>query len=192
MGFSEDQHYDFSKYRPFKPVARAMRRWPDQVIEKAPIWCSVDLRDGNQALVEPMNAAQKLRLWEQLVAIGFKTIEVGFPSASTHDFDFLRKLIEENRIPDDVTVQVLVQARQELIERTFKALEGAKRAVVHFYNSTSTVQRRDVFGLDRQGIIDIAVAGAELVKAEAHSYPKPNGFLSIALRVSLGLSSISL
>ncbi|MDB4490997.1 2-isopropylmalate synthase [Luminiphilus sp.] len=172
MGFSEDQHYDFSKYRPFKPVARAMRRWPDQVIEKAPIWCSVDLRDGNQALVEPMNAAQKLRLWEQLVAIGFKTIEVGFPSASTHDFDFLRKLIEENRIPDDVTVQVLVQARQELIERTFKALEGAKRAVVHFYNSTSTVQRRDVFGLDRQGIIDIAVAGAELVKAEAHSYPE--------------------
>lgn len=172
MGFSEQQRFDHAKYRPFTPVSKADRRWPDQVISKAPQWCSVDLRDGNQALVEPMNADQKLRLWEQLVAIGFKTIEVGFPSASQHDFDFLRKLIDEHRIPDDVTVQVLVQARAELISRTFEALAGVKRAVVHFYNSTSTVQRRDVFGLDRQGIIDIAVAGARLVKEEASRYPE--------------------
>ncbi len=163
--------FSHAKYRPFTPVQKSDRRWPDRVIEKAPHWCSVDLRDGNQALVEPMNAAQKLRLWEQLVAVGFKTIEVGFPSASSHDFDFLRKLIEEERIPDDVTVQVLVQARAELITKTFEALRGVKKAVVHFYNSTSTVQRRDVFKLDRQGIIDIAVAGAKLVRAEAARYP---------------------
>ncbi len=160
------------KYRPFQPVAKANRRWPDRVIEKAPIWASVDLRDGNQALVEPMNAAQKLRLWEQLVKIGFKTIEVGFPSASSHDFDFLRKLIEEQRIPDDVTVQVLTQARPELITKTFAALKGVKQAVVHIYNSTSTVQRRDVFGLDREGIKHIAVEGAKLVKAEAERHPE--------------------
>jgi len=163
--------FDAGKYRPFTPVPKLDRRWPDRVIERAPEWCSVDLRDGNQALVEPMNAQQKLRLWEQLVAIGFKTIEVGFPSASSHDYDFLRKLIEENRIPDHVTVQVLVQARAELITKTFEALKGVKRAVVHFYNSTSTVQRRDVFKLDRAGIIDIAVQGATLVKAEAMRHP---------------------
>jgi len=171
MGFTPDHCFDFTKYRGFTPVKKVDRRWPDNVLEKAPIWCSVDLRDGNQALVEPMNAGQKLRLWEQLLAIGFKSIEVGFPSASAHDFDFLRKLIDEDRIPDDVTVQVLVQARKELIERTFEALAGAKRAVVHFYNSTSTVQRRDVFGVDREGIINIAVSGAELVKAAAKRYP---------------------
>lgn len=163
--------FDAGKYRPFTPVPKLDRRWPDRVIERAPEWCSVDLRDGNQALVEPMNAQQKLRLWEQLVAIGFKTIEVGFPSASSHDYDFLRKLIEENRIPDHVTVQVLVQARAELITKTFEALKGVKRAVVHFYNSTSTVQRRDVFKLDRAGIVDIAVQGATLVKAEAMRHP---------------------
>ena len=163
--------FDAGKYRPFTPVPKLDRRWPDRVIERAPEWCSVDLRDGNQALVEPMNAQQKLRLWEQLVAIGFKTIEVGFPSASSHDYDFLRKLIEENRIPDHVTVQVLVQARAELITKTFEALKGVKRAVVHFYNSTSTVQRRDVFKLDREGIMDIAVQGATLVKAEAMRHP---------------------
>ena len=164
--------FNHQKYRPFPPLAKPDRRWPDQVLTKAPIWCSVDLRDGNQALVEPMNASQKLRLWEQLVAIGFKTIEVGFPSASSHDFDFLRKLIEENRIPADVTVQVLVQARAELIAKTFEALKGVRKAVVHFYNSTSTVQRRDVFKLDRAGIVDIAVAGASLVKAEAERHPE--------------------
>ena len=160
------------KYRAFTPINKTDRRWPDQVIDTAPQWCSVDLRDGNQALVEPMNAEQKLRLWEQLLAIGFKTIEVGFPSASSHDYDFLRKLIEEQRIPDDVTVQVLVQARAELIAKTFAALSGVKRAVVHFYNSTSTVQRRDVFKLDRAGIVDIAVQGAQLVKAEAARHPE--------------------
>jgi 2-isopropylmalate synthase len=169
---SKPQAFSHRKYQPFAPVVKPDRRWPDQVINKAPQWCSVDLRDGNQALVEPMNAAQKLRLWEQLVAVGFKTIEVGFPSASSHDFDFLRKLIDEDRIPEDVTVQVLVQARAELITKTFEALKGAKKAVVHFYNSTSTVQRRDVFKLDRQGIIDIAVSGAELVKAEAERHPE--------------------
>jgi len=169
---AKPQAFSHRKYQPFAPVVKPDRRWPDQVINKAPQWCSVDLRDGNQALVEPMNAEQKLRLWEQLVAVGFKTIEVGFPSASSHDFDFLRKLIEEDRIPENVTVQVLVQARAELITKTFEALKGAKKAVVHFYNSTSTVQRRDVFKLDRQGIIDIAVSGAELVKAEAERHPE--------------------
>ena len=172
MDTAKAQGFDARKYRPFAPVAKPDRRWPDRVIDSAPEWCSVDLRDGNQALVEPMNAEQKLRLWEQLIAIGFKTIEVGFPSASSHDYDFLRKLIEEQRIPDDVTVQVLVQARAELISKTFQALKGVKRAVVHFYNSTSIVQRRDVFRLDRSGIVDIAVQGATLVKAEADRHPE--------------------
>lgn len=164
--------FNHTKYRPFPPVPMVNRRWPDKVIQRAPLWASVDLRDGNQALVEPMNATQKLRLWEQLVRVGFKTIEVGFPSASSHDFDFLRKLIDEQRIPDDVTVQVLTQARAELIEKTFAALKGVKKAVVHIYNSTSTVQRRDVFGLDRDGIKRIAVEGARLVKAEAARHPE--------------------
>ena len=126
MDTAKAQGFDARKYRPFAPVAKPDRRWPDRVIDSAPEWCSVDLRDGNQALVEPMNAEQKLRLWEQLIAIGFKTIEVGFPSASSHDYDFLRKLIEEQRIPDDVTVQVLVQARAELISKTFQAPEGCQ------------------------------------------------------------------
>lgn len=164
--------FDHRKYRPFAKIDKADRRWPDQVITKAPQWCSVDLRDGNQALVEPMNAEQKLRLWDLLLAVGFKTIEVGFPSASSHDHDFLRKLIEEDRIPDDVTVQVLTQAREDLIRKTFVSLAGVKRAVVHFYNSTSTVQRELVFGLDRAGITKIAVEGAKLVKAEAELYPQ--------------------
>ncbi|MBT6037755.1 MAG: 2-isopropylmalate synthase, partial [Halieaceae bacterium] len=164
--------FDHRKYRAFQPIVKTDRRWPDRVISRAPQWCSVDLRDGNQALVEPMNAAQKLRLWELLLAIGFKQIEVGFPSASSHDFDFLRKLIEEDRIPADVTVQVLTQARPDLIEKTFEALHGVRRAVVHFYNSTSTVQREYVFGLDRQGICDIAVNGARLVKEAALARPE--------------------
>ena len=142
--------FDHNKYRPFQPIAMPNRRWPDQVIEQAPRWCSVDLRDGNQALIEPMTAHQKLLLWEQLVKIGFKEIEVGFPSASSHDFDFVRELIENDRIPDDVTIQVLTQARADLIEKTFKALSGARRVIVHVYNSTSTVQREQVFGLDRK------------------------------------------
>ena len=166
------QRFDHSKYRPFKSIAKTDRRWPDQMITQAPQWCSVDLRDGNQALVEPMNAEQKLRLWELLLSIGFTQIEVGFPSASSHDFAFLRKLIDENRIPDSVTVQVLTQARPDLIEKTFLALEGVKRAVVHFYNSTSTVQRAHVFGLDQNGIRDIAVNGARLIKEAADARPE--------------------
>ena len=163
--------FDHSKYPSYQPIKKADRRWPDAVLTKAPQWCSVDLRDGNQALIEPMTSQKKLRLWELLVDLGFKQIEVGFPSASSHDFDFLRKLIDENRIPDDVTVQVLTQAREELITKTFEALKGAKRAVLHFYNSTSTVQRDYVFGLDRDGITEIAVNGAQMVKQAAAQYP---------------------
>ncbi|TGN41457.1 2-isopropylmalate synthase [Marinobacter confluentis] len=163
--------FDHRKYIPFRPVAKTDRRWPDQVIEKAPRWCAVDLRDGNQALVKPMTVAQKQRLFDLLVKVGFKEIEIGFPAASQPDFDFCRKLIEENRIPDDVQIQVLTQARPELIERTYKALEGARKAIVHVYNSTSTVQREQVFGMDREGVKEIAVNGARVVKAIAEKYP---------------------
>ena len=163
--------FDYRKYPIYQPLKKVDRRWPDAVLTQAPQWCSVDLRDGNQALIDPMTADKKLRLWELLIDLGFKQIEVGFPSASSHDFDFLRKLIEEGRIPDDVTVQVLTQAREELIVRTFEALKGCKRAVLHFYNSTSTVQRDYVFALDRAGITDIAVKGAALVKSVAANYP---------------------
>ena len=164
--------FDHRKYKSFASIALPNRRWPDRVIEKAPRWCSVDLRDGNQALIEPMTARQKSLLWDQLVKIGFKEIEVGFPSASSHDYEFVRELIENDRIPDDVTIQVLTQARPDLIEKTFKALAGARRVIVHVYNSTSTVQREQVFGLDRKGIVDIAVKGAELVRDCAARHPK--------------------
>ncbi|PLW84366.1 2-isopropylmalate synthase [Kineobactrum sediminis] len=163
--------FDHRKYQPFQPVRMTSRRWPDRQIEQAPYWCSVDLRDGNQALIEPMTTAQKSRLWDQLLKIGFKEIEVGFPSASSHDFNFVRELIENDRIPDDVTIQVLTQARPELIEKTFESLRGARRAIVHVYNSTSTVQREQVFALDRTGIVDIARRGAELVMDCAARYP---------------------
>jgi 2-isopropylmalate synthase len=163
--------FDHRKYRPTEPPVLARRQWPDRVITKAPVWASVDLRDGNQALIEPMIPAQKQRMWALLVKLGVKQIEVGFPSASQPDFDFVRWLIEEDRIPDDVTIQVLVQARRELIGRTFEAVKGARRAIVHVYNSTSRVQRERVFGLDRAGIKDIAVQGAQWVKAEAAKYP---------------------
>jgi 2-isopropylmalate synthase len=153
-----------TKYRPFPPVELPDRRWPDRVIERPPIWCSVDLRDGNQALVEPMGSERKRRMFELLVKLGFKEIEVGFPSASETDFAFVRELIEEDWIPEDVTIQVLTQAREELIHRTFEAIHGARRAIVHLYNSTSALQRRVVFGLPRAGIIDIAVSGAELIQ----------------------------
>ena len=159
------------KYRPYPAVALSDRRWPDQTIERAPTWCSVDLRDGNQALVEPMGSERKLRLWDRLVRMGFREIEVGFPAASQTDFDFVRLLIEEERIPDDVTIQVLTQARSELIERSFEAIRGARRAIVHLYNSTSTLQRRVVFSADRAGIAGIAVRGAEAVKALIPSVP---------------------
>tara|TARA_R110002110_G_scaffold205066_7_gene417103 strand:+ start:235997 stop:237670 length:1674 start_codon:yes stop_codon:yes gene_type:complete len=164
--------FDHSKYKPFQPVKMTGRRWPDRTIEAAPHWCSVDLRDGNQALIEPMTARQKSRLWDQLVKIGFKEIEVGFPSASSHDYDFVRELIDNGRIPDDVTIQVLTQARPDLINKTFESLKGARRAIVHVYNSTSTVQREQVFGLDRKGIVDIAIKGAELVRDCAARYPE--------------------
>jgi 2-isopropylmalate synthase len=163
--------FDHRRYRPFAPVPMSGRRWPDQQIRRAPRWCSVDLRDGNQALIEPMTAAQKSRMWDLLVKLGFKEIEVGFPSASAHDFAFVRNLIENDRIPPDVTIQVLTQAREELINRTFEALEGVPRAIVHVYNSTSTVQREQVFGLDRDGIKAIAVNGARLVKELADRRP---------------------
>ena len=153
------------KYQAFQPIDLRDRQWPSRSISKAPIWCSVDLRDGNQALVDPMDAERKMRMFEALVNMGFKEIEVGFPSASQTDFDFVRKLIDESLIPDDVTIQVLTQARDHLISRTYESIVGVKRAIVHLYNSTSTLQRRVVFGLDRAGIVDIAVKGAELVKS---------------------------
>ncbi len=155
------------KYRPYPAVDLPDRQWPERAIERTPAWCSVDLRDGNQALIDPMDVTRKRRLFELLLRMGFKEIEVGFPSSSQPDFDFVRLLIEENLIPNDVTIQVLTQARDELIERTFESIVGARRAIVHLYNSTSTLQRRVVFGLDREGIIGIAVRGAELIKSLA-------------------------
>ena len=163
--------FDHRKYVAFTPVAKTDRRWPDKVITTAPRFCAVDLRDGNQALVKPMSVAQKQRMFDLLVKLGFKEIEIGFPAASQPDFDFCRKLIEEDRIPDDVHIQVLTQARPELIERTYDALKGARKAIVHVYNSTSTVQREQVFGMDREGVKDIAVNGARIVKANAAKYP---------------------
>jgi 2-isopropylmalate synthase len=160
------------KYRPFAPVALPDRTWPNQVITHPPVWCSVDLRDGNQALIEPMDAERKLRMFMLLLKTGFKEIEIGFPAASQTDFDFVRKLIEENLIPDGVTVQVLTQAREPLIRRTFESLRGAKRAIMHLYNSTSTVQRRVVFGLDKPGIVAIAVDGARVVLDCARAQPE--------------------
>lgn len=154
----------FEKYTPFVPLVLRDRTWPNVVVDTAPRWCSVDLRDGNQALIDPMDPERKRRMFDALVRTGFKEIEIGFPSASQPDFDFLRMIIDENRIPDDVVVQVLVQCREELIERTFDALRGAKSAILHFYNSTNPLQREVVFGLDRAGIVDIAVAGARLCK----------------------------
>lgn len=154
----------FKKYVPFKPIDIPNRTWPDKVITKAPIWCSVDLRDGNQALVDPMNLQEKLEFFKMLVDIGFKEIEVGFPSASETEYEILRTLIDNNLIPDDVTIQVLVQARPHLIKKTFEAIKGAKNVIVHFYNSTSTLQRKVVFKTDMQGVIDIAVEGAKLIK----------------------------
>jgi 2-isopropylmalate synthase len=160
------------KYRPFAPVDLPDRRWPMRVIDRAPQWCSVDLRDGNQALVEPMGPDRKRRMFDLLVKLGFKEIEVGFPSASETDFTFVRELVEHRLVPDDVTIQVLTQARPELIERSFEAIRGARRAIMHLYNSTSTLQRRVVFGLDKPGIVDIAVSGARLIRDLAATIPE--------------------
>jgi 2-isopropylmalate synthase len=156
----------FEKYRPFLPLPLALedRSWPNRRIEQAPLWCSVDLRDGNQALIDPMDGARKRRMFETLVKMGFKEIEVGFPSASQPDFDFVRELIVDDLIPDDVTIQVLTQCRPELIERTYESIRGARQAIVHFYNSTSILQRRVVFGLDYEGITQIATDAARLAR----------------------------
>ena len=154
----------FDRYQPFVPLELPDRQWPDRKLTRAPRWCSVDLRDGNQALIDPMDPERKLRMFKTLVAMGFTEIEVGFPSASQPDFDFVRQLIEEDLIPDDVTIQVLTQCRQDLIERTYECLVGAPRAIVHFYNSTSVLQRRVVFGLDKDGITAIAVNAAKLCR----------------------------
>ncbi len=160
-----------SKYRAFAPVHLADRTWPNAVLTRPPIWCSVDLRDGNQALIEPMDIPRKLRMFKLLVAVGFKEIEVGFPSASQVEFDFLRKLIDENLVPEDVTIQVLTQAREPLIRRTFEALEGAKRAIVHLYNATAPVMRKVVLGLDEDGIVELATSQAKLFRTLASGQP---------------------
>ena len=160
----------FQKYRPFEQITLPDRQWPSRVIDKAPVWCSVDLRDGNQALVDPMNMEEKLEFFKTLCDIGFKEIEVGFPSASETEYAICRELIEGGHIPDDVTIQVLVQAREHLIRKTFEAIRGAKNVIVHFYNSTSTLQRKVVFKKDMDGIIDIAVAGAKLIRELTDSF----------------------
>lgn len=183
-------------YRPFPPVELPDRTWPERVLDKAPIWCAVDLRDGNQALINPMDPDRKLQMWNLLLDTGFKEIEVGFPSASQPDFDFIRQIIEDDLIPDDVTVQVLTQAREDLIERTYESLVGAKRAIVHLYNSTSTLQRKVVFNLDQEGVLALAVEGARLCRKYESLTPgghiryeySPESFtgteLDFALRVS--------
>lgn len=160
----------FHKYIPFQQINLPDRQWPNKVIEKAPIWCSVDLRDGNQALIDPMNLQEKLEFFHALCDMGFKEIEIGFPSASETEYEICRELIEGNHIPDDVTIQVLVQAREHLIRKTFEAIEGAKNVIVHFYNSTSTLQRKVVFKTDMDGVIDIAVKGAKLVRELTEQY----------------------
>ncbi|MBT4159657.1 MAG: 2-isopropylmalate synthase [Gammaproteobacteria bacterium] len=154
----------FHKYKPFRPLSLPDRTWPDNFITQTPRWCSVDLRDGNQALIEPMTPDEKQQMWDLLVEIGFKEIEVGFPSASQTDFDFVRKIIEENRIPDDVTIQILCQARRELIERSCEAVAGAKNVIFHLYNSTSALQRKVVFNMERSEITKLATDATEIVK----------------------------
>ena len=185
--------FDHRKYRPAPRVPAFERSWPDRDLVKAPIWVSEDLRDGNQALLEPMSVEQKKRLWQLLVAVGIKEIMVGFPSASQPDYDFVRWLIEESQIPADVTVAALVQSREHLITRTFEALEGVPEAIIHLYNSTSTVQRERVFEMDEDGIVDIAVSGAECVKANARARPatrwrleySPESFSSTEIEFSI-------
>ncbi len=160
-----------NKYRPYPPVPLTGRTWPDNSIDRAPAWCSVDLRDGNQALIQPMSLAKKMEMWQLLLEIGFKEIEVGFPSASQVEFEFTRKLIDQGLIPEDVSIQVLTQAREHLIKRTFESIEGASQAIVHLYNSTSALQRDVVFQMSRQEIIELAVRGAELVARRVFEIP---------------------
>ena len=163
---------DHTKYSPYPAVGISGRTWPDKRIEQAPIWCSVDLRDGNQALPVPMSVEEKVAMFELLVSVGFKEIEVGFPSASATEFAFVRRLVEQQLIPDDVTIQVLTQAREHLIRRTFEAIEGAPHAIVHMYNSTSTLQRDVVFGKNREEIKAIAIAGTKLVRGLRDERPR--------------------
>src|SRR5271163_5214944 len=165
-------HMPISKYRAYTPIVLPDRQWPSKVISKAPIWCSVDLRDGNQALIEPMGVDRKNRMFDLLVGMGFKEIEVAFPSASQTDFDFVRSIIEGGKIPQDTAIQVLTQCRPELIERTFEAVKGARKVILHFYNSTSTLQREVVFRAGREGITEIAVAAARQVKRLAAEAPE--------------------
>lgn len=162
---------NYKRYRKNPVVVYPEREWPDKEIEKAPIWCSVDLRDGNQALIDPMIVSEKIEMFQYLIKLGFKEIEIGFPAASQIEYDFLRQLIERKMIPDDVCVQVLTQCREELIDRTFESIEGCKKAIVHIYNSTSTLQRDVVFGMNRQEITDIAVRGTQMVKERAAKFP---------------------
>ena len=161
-----------SKYRPFAPVGLKDRTWPDAVLTKAPIWLSTDLRDGNQALIEPMSVERKLEMFQLLVNIAFKEIEVGFPSASQTEFNFVRRLIEENLIPDDVTIQVLTQARESLIRRTIESLQGARKATVHVYNACAPVMRKVVLGMDEDGIVEMAVGQTKLVKQLVAEHPE--------------------
>lgn len=163
--------FNHQKYRPFPAIQIENRQWPNNTITKAPQWCSVDLRDGNQALIDPMTVEQKKRLFSLLIELGFKEIEVGFPAASQPDFDFVRALIDDNMIPDDVTVQVLTQAREHLIDRTIEALQGVKKAIVHVYNSTSTVQREQVFCMSREEIVGIAISGVKMIKERVAQHP---------------------
>ncbi|MFK5894093.1 MAG: 2-isopropylmalate synthase, partial [Pseudomonadota bacterium] len=156
--------FDFNKYQAFEPINLSQRQWPDKVIKKAPQWCSVDLRDGNQALAEPLTVKQKMLMFNLLVDIGFKEIEVGFPSASQADYDFVRQLIEGGFIPEDVTIAILTPAREVFIKRSFEALKGVKKALIHLYNSTSKVQREQVFAMDKSGITKIAVDAAKVIK----------------------------
>src|SRR5476649_1538967 len=156
-----------SKYRPFPPVALPGRQWPGRTLTRAPLWCSVDLRDGNQALAQPMSVEEKLEFFDLLVRIGFKEIEVGFPSASQIEFDFTRRLIEENRIPDDVSIQILCQCREDLVTRSLEAVRGARNVIFHLYNSTSPAQRKYVFGLDRPGIVQVATRAVAQLKRDS-------------------------
>lgn len=169
---AEAGSFDHRKYKSYASLTLKDRTWPDKQLSKAPIWCSVDLRDGNQALIKPMTVDQKVRLFNQLVKLGFKQIEIGFPSAAQPEYDFARKLIEDNLIPDDVTIQVLTQAREHLIQKTYEALDGVKKAIVHVYNSTSTVQREQTFGMNKDEIARIAVQGAQWVQEYAAKYPQ--------------------
>ena len=182
----------YDKYAPFVPIVLEDRTWPNVTIDAAPTWCSVDLRDGNQALIDPMDPARKLRMFTELVEMGFKEIEIGFPSASQPDFDFLRQLIEDDLIPDDVWIQVLVQCREELIERTYEGLEGAPRAIVHFYNSTNPLQREVVFRMDQAGIKQVAVDGARMCKAAESRLPARSDGSATEIRYEYSPESFTL